>query len=97
MPADDSPATTRRAPRQVHFRAAHTGAELDLLVARGRKRIGIEVKRTTAPKVTPSIRSALRDLGLAEVIVVHAGRESHPPGANVRGVVAGRLDRDLGL
>ena len=71
--------------------------ELDLLVVRGRKRIGIEVKRTTAPKVTPSMRWALRDLDLAEVIVVHAGRESYPLGAKVRGVAAARLDKDLGL
>ena len=81
----------------VHFWATHTGAELDLLIVRGQERIGIEVKRTTAPKVTPSIRSALRDLGLSEVIVVHAGGESGRLGANVRGVAASRLDADLGL
>ena len=82
---------------QVHFWATHTGAELDLLIARGRKRIGIEIKRTTAPRVTPSIRSALHDLGLSEVIVVHAGRESCPLGARVRGVAARRLGTDLAL
>ena len=43
------------------------------------------------------MRSALRDLGLAEVIVVHAGRESYPLGAHVRGVAAGRLEKDLGM
>ena len=62
----------------VHFWATHTGAELDLMLTRGTRRIGVEIKRTAAPRVTPSIRSALRDLGLAEVIVVHAGRESRP-------------------
>ena len=72
-------------------------SQLDLLITRGRKRIGIEIKRTTVPKVTPSIRSALRDLGLAEVVVIHAGRESYPLGANIRGVAAARLDKDLGL
>ena len=82
---------------QVHFWAAHTGAELDLLITRGRRFVGIEVKRTTAPKVTPSMRSALHDLGLAEVIVVHAGRESYSLGGKVRAVAAGRLDKDLGL
>lgn len=82
---------------QVHFWATHTGAELDLLIVRGRRRIGVEIKRTTAPRVTPSIRSALRDLGLSEVIVVHAGRESFRLGADVRAVSAARLDDDLGL
>ena len=81
----------------IHFWATHTGAKLDLLIARGRKRIGIEIKRTTAPRVTPSVRSALRDLEVSEVIVVHAGRESYPLGARVRAVAATRLDTDLGL
>ena len=67
------------------------------MITRGTKRIGVEIKRTTAPRVTPSIRSALSDLGLAEVIVVHAGRDSGPLGANVRAVAATRLDKDLGL
>ena len=30
-------------------------------------------------------------------MVVHAGRESDPLGANVRAVAATRLDKDLGL
>ena len=81
----------------VHFWAAHTGAELDLMITRGTKRIGIEIKRTMAPRATPSVRSALHDLGLAEVVVVHAGRDSFPLGANVRAVAAARLDKDLGL
>jgi len=51
---------------------AHTGAELDLLLARGRHRIGVEVKRTTAPTVTPSMRSALTDLKLTRLYVVQA-------------------------
>ena len=81
----------------VHFWATHTGAELDLLTTRGRRRIGIEVKRTTMPKVTRSIRSALADLNLSEVIVVHAGRDSYRLAAKVRAVSASRLDADLGL
>ncbi len=81
----------------VHFRATHTGAELDLLITRGNRRIGIEIKRTTAPKVTRSIRSSLADLDLSEVVVVHAGRESCRLAGKVRAVAASRLDRDLGL
>ncbi len=72
---------------QVHFWKTHTGAEIDVLIPR--LRIGIEIKRTAAPKVTPSIRSALRDLDLDEVVVVHAGHESYPLAAKVRAVAAG--------
>ena len=34
----------------VHFWAAHTGAELNLMITRGGRRIGVEIKRTAAPQ-----------------------------------------------
>ena len=80
---------------QVHFWAAHSGAELDLFITRGRRRIGIEIKRTTTPKVTRSMRSALDDLDLSEAIVVHEGGDSYRLAARVRAVAATRLDADL--
>ena len=82
---------------QVHFWATHGGAELDLLLVRGAKRAGIEIKRTSAPKVTRSMRIAIDDLGLDEAVVVHAGRESYPLGERVRAVSARRLGKGLGL
>lgn len=82
---------------QAFFWAVHTGAELDLLVPRGRHPVGIEIKRTVAPKVTRSMRTAIDDLNLHEVVVIHAGRESYRLAAKVRAVAASRLDADLGL
>ena len=79
------------------FWSVHSGAELDLLVSRGSRRIGIEIKRTTAPKVTRSMRTAAEDLGLAEVVVIHAGPESYRLARNVRAVSANRLGVDLEL
>jgi predicted AAA+ superfamily ATPase len=73
----------RARPSEVFFWRTHTGAELDLLHVRGRSRIGFEIKRTTAPGLTPSMRSALRDLRLNTLTVVHAGRESYPLAADV--------------
>jgi predicted AAA+ superfamily ATPase len=61
-----------------HFWATHAGAALDLLVVRGGVRLGFEVKRTMAPKVTPSMRAALADLRLKRLHVIHAGTESFP-------------------
>ena len=81
----------------VHFWAAHTGAELDLMITRGGSRIGVEIKRTTAPRVTPSIRAVLRDLGLAEVILVHAGGSPARSARTSARVAADRLYQDLGL
>lgn len=80
---------------RAYFWRAHTGAELDLLVDRGDHRIGYEIKRTSSPRVTPSMRSALRDLELAELTVVHAGERSFPMTEKVRAVAAGRLLEDL--
>jgi predicted AAA+ superfamily ATPase len=80
---------------QCYFWATHTGAELDLLVMDGRRRIGFEVKRTTAPRITPSMRSALADLHLTRLDVVHAGSESFPMAKRVRAVSAHRLLDDV--
>jgi len=65
-------------PAEIFHWRTHTGAELDLLVVRGRRRLGFEVKRTVAPAVTPSMRSALQDLRLETLTVVHAGKQSFP-------------------
>lgn len=61
-------------PDECFFWATHSGAELDLLVVRGRQRLGFEFKRTTAPAVSKSMRMALADLGLDQIAVVHASR-----------------------
>jgi hypothetical protein len=79
-----------RSDEVYHWRT-HTGAELDLLVVRGRLRLGFEVKRTTAPAITPSMRSALEDLGLRSLTVIHAGAASFPLAKNVRAVAATAL------
>ena len=81
---------------ECYFWRTHTGAELDLLVVRGRRRIGFEIKRTTAPAVTPSMRSALADLKLDSLTVVHAGSESYPLAPRVRAVGWGSIVRELG-
>jgi predicted AAA+ superfamily ATPase len=80
---------------ECFFWATHAGAELDLLVARGRTRLGFEIKRTTAPKVTPSMRHALTDLELARLDVVHAGETTFPLAERIRAVSFSRLLTDL--
>ncbi len=80
---------------RVYFWRAHTGAELDLLVDRGDHHVGYEIKRTSSPRVTQSMRSALRDLELTELTVVHAGERSFQMAENLRAVAAGRLLEDV--
>lgn len=82
-------------PDECHFWATHNGAELDLLVVRGRKRMGFEFKRTDAPRVTPSMKTALEDLRLDAIDVIHAGRETYPIHRKIRAVALERLLLDI--
>ena len=80
---------------QCYFWATHTGAELDLLIEHRGKRIGFEFKRTTAPKVTRSMRAAVEALDLSRLDVIHAGEATFPLSKRVRAVAARRLLADL--
>ncbi len=80
---------------ECFFWATHAGAELDLLVIRGRTRIGFEIKRTSAPKMTRSIRTALDDLKLKRLEVIHAGDHTFHLADKVRAVAAAHLLEDI--
>jgi predicted AAA+ superfamily ATPase len=77
------------------FWATHGGAELDLLVIRGRRRLGFEIKLTTTPKVTPSMRSALDSLRLQRLDIVHSGDHTFELARGVRAVAFRRLLTDI--
>lgn len=81
--------------QECFFWATHAGAELDLLVVRGRKRLGFEVKRTVTPGVTTSMRHALKDLRLERIDVIHAGGRTFDLADRVRAVAISRLLEDL--
>ncbi len=76
---------------ECYFWATHSGAEVDLVVIRGRKRLGFEIKRTTTPKLTPSAKIAIKDLGLQRLDILHAGDHTFPLAPKVRAVSVGRL------
>ena len=69
-----------------YFWATHAGAELDLLIVRGRRRWGFEVKKTSAPSLTRSMHIAMKDLRLDRLDVIHAGRDSFALAPKVRAV-----------
>jgi hypothetical protein len=60
-------------PDEAYFWATHHGAELDLLLFKRGRRLGVECKRMDAPTLTPSMRIALADLKLDRLIVVYPG------------------------
>ena len=82
-------------PDQCFHWSTYSGAELDLLVTAGNRRCGFEVKRTEAPRLTPSMRSALETLELQRLDVVHAGQRLYRLAPRVRALPAAQLATEL--
>lgn len=81
--------------RECYFWATHSGAEIDLVVQRGSELRGIEVKRSAAPSLTKSMQTALEELGLSRIDVIHAGEHSFPLARRIHAVPATRIYEDL--
>jgi predicted AAA+ superfamily ATPase len=66
------------APDEAYFWATHGGAELDLLLLKDGRRIGVECKRVDAPRLTPSMHIAMQDLELDRLFVIYPGTLTYP-------------------
>lgn len=66
------------APDEVYYWATHGGAELDLLLLKNGRHIGVECKRIDAPRLTPSMRAALEDLELDQLFIIYPGNLAYP-------------------
>ena len=64
-------------PDDAYYWATHQGAEIDLVLFKNGRRIGVECKRADAPVLTPSMRIALADLKLDELRVVYPGTKRY--------------------
>jgi uncharacterized protein len=64
-------------PDEAYYWATHQGAEIDLLLFKNGRRIGVECKRSDAPTMTPSMRIALDDLKLDRIVVVYPGERRY--------------------
>ncbi len=80
---------------ECHFWATHQGAEMDLLVVRGDTRRAFEIKRTSTPTVTKSMRIAMTDLGIDSLDVIHAGTSTFLLAPGIRAVAATRVLEDV--
>lgn len=70
-------------PDEAYFWATHQGAELDLLLFKNGKRIGVECKRSDSPSLTPSMRIAMADLRLDRLHVVYPGDRRYALAKNI--------------
>lgn len=62
-------------PDEVYFWSTYSGAELDMLLIKNGKKIGIECKRMDAPKLTQSMKISTQDLELDELVVIYPGSQ----------------------
>lgn len=65
-------------PDEVYFWATHSGAELDLLLIKNGRRLGVDCKRVDAPRLTASMRTAVNDLELSKLFVIYPGLHAYP-------------------
>lgn len=64
-------------PDEAYYWATHQGAEIDLVLFKQGRRVGVECKRMDAPILTPSMRIALSDLKLERLVVVYPGERRY--------------------
>lgn len=65
-------------PDESYFWGTHNGAEIDLIMVKDGRLIGVECKRMDAPKLTPSMQIAMADLKLDRIAVIYPGIKRYP-------------------
>jgi predicted AAA+ superfamily ATPase len=78
-------------PQEAYFWATHQGAELDLLMFKHGRRVGVEFKRSDAPAITRSMRSAMEDLRLDYLAVIYPGNRRYTLAAGIEALPAGEV------
>jgi predicted AAA+ superfamily ATPase len=64
-------------PDEAYFWGTYNGAEIDLVMVKDGRMLGVECKRVDAPRLTPSMRIAIEDLRLEEIAVVYPGKRRY--------------------
>ena len=88
----------QRARRLAELRAALKRARVTaLLLMKGSRRYGVEVKFQDDPRVIPSMRIVLADLGLHHLTVVYPGGLRYPLDGRIAVVLLTDLAADPGV
>lgn len=75
-------------PWQLSFYRTAAGAEMDVVAERGNRRIGFEIKFSSAPALSKGFWSAMSDLKLEQAYVIAPVETGYPLGQNVEVVSA---------
>lgn len=81
-------------PDEAYFWGTHSGAEIDLLLLKDGRRLGVECKRVDAPRLTPSMRNALEDLQLDHIAVLYPGERAYPLADKITAVPVSNLAQE---
>jgi len=73
-------------PDELYYWATHSGAEIDLVLIKNGRMLGVECKRMDAPRLTPSMRIALEDVNIEQIAVVYPGSKRYSLGERVAAV-----------
>lgn len=73
-------------PDEAYYWATHGGAEIDLVLMKKGRMLGIECKRMDAPRISPSMRIALEELKLEQIAVVYPGKKRYALGDGIAAV-----------
>lgn len=80
-------------PDESYFWGTHNGAEIDLIMVKDGRLIGVECKRMDAPKLTPSMQIAMTDLELDRIAVIYPGLKRYPLTDKIEAVPLQELSR----
>jgi predicted AAA+ superfamily ATPase len=83
-------------PDETFYWATQSGAELDLLMIKDGRRIGIECKRVDAPRLTPSMRTSFDSLELSRLLVIYPGTLAYPLEEKIDAMPLSRLIENPG-
>jgi predicted AAA+ superfamily ATPase len=76
---------------QLSFYRTASGAEMDIVAERGTRKIGFEIKFSSAPSMTKGFWSAMADLKLEKTYIVAPVENSYPLAPNVEVIPAAGL------
>lgn len=76
---------------ELSFWGTHSGSEVDLLWQEHGKNWAVEVKYSDAPRLTPSMANAMKDLDLAHLWILYPGDRSYPLAERIRAMPIGSL------
>ena len=71
---------------ECYFWGTHGIAELDLLLVQFGKKTGFEFKYAGAPRLTNSLKIAVKELGLEQIYVIFPGDNTYPLSDNIQAV-----------